>query len=148
MSTLLPSSSVNTMSSDDDKCFQCQETGHMACYFPCIRCFNCNDYGHVTADYPNKILPSGIPAKCRDNNSHTRRHDRSISRNNHCNRHHHCDHQDRHRFSRSQSHNPRFRSNSCSDSHIMPQKLKHISLLTRHPTQQILIMQEFLQRQQ
>ena len=31
-STLLPSPSVNTMSSNDDKCFQCQETGHMACY--------------------------------------------------------------------------------------------------------------------
>ena len=29
-STLLPSSSVNTMSSDEDKCFQCQELGHMA----------------------------------------------------------------------------------------------------------------------
>ena len=28
--TLLPSSSVNTMSSDDKKCFQCQESGHMA----------------------------------------------------------------------------------------------------------------------
>ena len=28
--TLLPSSSVNTMSSDHDKCFQCQESGHMA----------------------------------------------------------------------------------------------------------------------
>ena len=33
-STLLPPSSVNTMSSDDDKCFQCQETGHMVCYCP------------------------------------------------------------------------------------------------------------------
>ena len=33
-STLLPPSLVNTMSSDDDKCFQCQETGHMACYCP------------------------------------------------------------------------------------------------------------------
>ena len=31
-STLLPSSLVNTMSSDNDKCFQCQETSHMACY--------------------------------------------------------------------------------------------------------------------
>ena len=31
-STLLPSSSVNTMSSNEDKCFQCQESGHMACY--------------------------------------------------------------------------------------------------------------------
>ena len=28
--TLLPSSSVNTMSSNDDKCFQCQELGHIA----------------------------------------------------------------------------------------------------------------------
>ena len=61
-STLLPPSSVNIMSSDDDKCFQCQETGHMACYCPCIRCFNSDDYGHVTADCQNKILPSDIPA--------------------------------------------------------------------------------------
>ena len=35
-STLLPTSSVNTMSSDNNKCFQCQETGHMACYCPHI----------------------------------------------------------------------------------------------------------------
>ena len=44
------------MSSDDDKCFQCQETGHC----PCIRCFDCDDYGHVAVDCPDKILPSGI----------------------------------------------------------------------------------------
>ena len=37
--TLLPSSSVNTMPSDDDKCFQCQELGHMACHCPCIKVF-------------------------------------------------------------------------------------------------------------
>ena len=48
------------MSSDDDKCFQCQETGNMACYCPHIRCFNCDDYGHIAADCPDKILPSGI----------------------------------------------------------------------------------------
>ena len=60
-STLLPPSSVNIMSSDDDKCFQCQETGHMACYCPQIRCFDCDNYGHV-ADCTDKILPSGIPA--------------------------------------------------------------------------------------
>ena len=60
------------MSSNDDKCFQCQEIGHMACYCPHIRCFACNDYGHVAADCPNKILPSGIPARHRDNNSHTK----------------------------------------------------------------------------
>ena len=34
--TLLPSSSVNVMSSDDDKCFQCQELGHMTHHCPCI----------------------------------------------------------------------------------------------------------------
>ena len=43
------------MSSDDDKCFQCQETGHMACYCPCIRCCDCNDYGLVTADCLTKF---------------------------------------------------------------------------------------------
>ena len=69
-----------------------------------IRCLDCNDYGHVTADCPDKILPSGIPARHRDNNSHTRRCDRSTSRNNHHDRHHHHDHRDKHRFSRSQSH--------------------------------------------
>ena len=61
-STLLPPSSVNIMSSDDDKCFQCQETGNMACYCPHIRCFDCDNYGHVAADCSNKIPPSGIPA--------------------------------------------------------------------------------------
>ena len=81
-STLLPPSLVNIMSCDDDKCFQCQETGHMACYCPHIGCFDCDDYGHVAADYSDKILPSDIPAQCRDNN--TRRHDRSTSwSNNH-----------------------------------------------------------------
>ena len=61
-STLLPSSSVNDMSIDDNKCFQCQETGHMAHYCPHIRCFDCDDYGHVAADCPNKIPTSGIQA--------------------------------------------------------------------------------------
>ena len=69
-STLLPSSSVNTISSDEDKCFQCQESGHMACYCPRIRCFDCDDYGHVATDCPDKIPPSGVPARHRDNNSH------------------------------------------------------------------------------
>ena len=89
------------MSSNEDKCFQCQESGHMVCYCWYIRCFDCYDYGHVAADCPDKILPSGIPARHRDNNSHTRRCDRSTSQNNHHDRHHHHDQQDRHRFSRS-----------------------------------------------
>ena len=50
------------MSSEDDKCFQCQESGHTACHCPNIRCFDCNEYGHVTADCPDKIPQSSTPA--------------------------------------------------------------------------------------
>ena len=115
-STLLPTSSVNTMSSDNDKCFQCQETGHMACYCPHIKCFDCNNYGHVATDCPYKIPPSGTPACHRDNT--TNRHDRSSSRHLRHFRHSHCDYRDRNRFSHSwsHSHNPRYRSNSHHDS--------------------------------
>ena len=114
-STLLPQLSVNTMSSDNNKCFQCLKTGHMACYCPHIRCFNCNNYWHIAVDCPDKIPPSGMPAGHRDNT--TSRHDRSASWNSHT-RHSHHDHRDRHRFSQlhSHSHNPRYRSNSHSDS--------------------------------
>ena len=115
-STLIPTSSVNTVSSDYDKCFQCQETGHMACYCLHIRCFDCNSYGHVATDCPVKIPPSGTPAHCRDNT--TSRHDRSSSRHHSHTRHSHHDYRDRHRFSRSQSHshNLRYRRSSCHDS--------------------------------
>ena len=115
-STLLPPSLVNTMYSDDNKCFQCQETGHMAHYCPHIRCFDCDNYDHTTVDSPNKIPPSGIPTRCRDNN--TSRHDRSTSWSNNHNRQYHHDHWDRYRFNRSWScfYSPRYRSNSCSDS--------------------------------
>ena len=70
--TLLPSSSVNIMSSDDGKCFQCQESGHMACHCPRIKCFDCDEYGHVAVDCPDKIPPSGILARHRSNSSKTR----------------------------------------------------------------------------
>ena len=39
-SMLLPTSLVNTMSSDNDRCFQCPEIGHMACYCPHIWCYD------------------------------------------------------------------------------------------------------------
>ena len=42
-STLLSASSVNTMSSNNDRCFQCQEIGHMACYCPHIQCYDCDN---------------------------------------------------------------------------------------------------------
>ena len=70
--TLLPSSSVNTISNEDHKCFQCQELGHIACHCPYIKCFNCDEYGHVAADCPNKIPPSGMPAGHRNNSYNTR----------------------------------------------------------------------------
>ena len=85
------------MSSDNDKCYQCQETGHMACYCPHIRCFNCDKYGHVAADCPDKIPLSGTPACCRSNT--TSRHDRSSSRHHSHTRHSYRDYKDRHRFS-------------------------------------------------
>ena len=88
MSTLLPTSLVNTMSSDNDKSFQCQETGHMAHYCPPIRCFNCDRYGYVATDCPDKIPPSGTPAHHRNNTTNS--HDRSTSRHHSHNRCPHC----------------------------------------------------------
>ena len=73
-STLLSASLVNTMSSDNDSCFQCQEIGHMAHYCPHIWCYDCNNYGHVAMDCPDKILPSGKPSRHRtDNRDRNRR---------------------------------------------------------------------------
>ena len=85
--TLILTSSVNVMSSDDDKCFQCHKLGHMACHCPCIKCFDCDEYGHVAADCPDKIPLSGTPTRQTNTNSNTRCHDRSTSCHDHCNRH-------------------------------------------------------------
>ena len=77
-SSLLPASLVNVMTTDQEKCFQCQEVGHMACYCPHIKCYDCDNYGHVAMDCPDKILPSGMPAYCRPGPS--KRSQRSSSR--------------------------------------------------------------------
>ena len=77
-STLLPTSLVNTMSSDNDRCFQCQEIGHMACYCLHIWCYDCDNYGHIAMDCPDKIPPSGTPAHHGTNNNDRSR--RSYSR--------------------------------------------------------------------
>ena len=114
-SSLLPTSSVNTMSSDNDRCFQCQEVGHMAHYCPHIRCYDCDNYGHVAMDCLDKILPLGTPTHHRADNNDRRR--RSSSRRpSHTRRSHH-DHRDRSRLSCSQScpHNYGYRSNSCHE---------------------------------
>ena len=81
--TLLPPSSLYVMWSDDDRCFQCQELGHMACHCPRIKCFDCDEYGHVTADCPDKIPLSGKPARHRNTHSNIRRHDRSTCHHDH-----------------------------------------------------------------
>ena len=103
-STLLPTLSVNTMSSDNDRCFHCQEIGHMACYCPHICCYDCDNYGHVAMDCPDKIPPSGTPACCRtDTNDRSRR----PSSRHHSHTRQSChDGRDRSRFSHSRSCTP------------------------------------------
>ena len=99
-SSLLPTSSVNAMSSDQERCFQCQEVGHMARYCPHIRCYDCDNYGHVAMDCPDKIPPPGTPARHRPGPS--KRSHRSSSRYNSQTTHSHHGHR-RSRFSHSRS---------------------------------------------
>ena len=99
-SSLLPASLVNAMSSDQERCFQCQEVGHMAHYCPHIRCYDCNNYGHVAMDCPDKIPLSGTPAYCRPGPN--KRSQRSSSRYNSQTSHSHHGHR-RSRFSHSRS---------------------------------------------
>ena len=88
---------VNVMSHKEDCCFQCQESGHIACHCPSVQCFKCDEYGHIVIDCPHMIPPSGTPAHHYSPKSHSSHHTRSTS----C--HHH---EDRYRCSqfRSQSH--------------------------------------------
>ena len=97
-SSLLPSS-VNTMSSDNNRCFQCQEVGHMARYCPHIWCCDCDNYGHVATDCPDKIPPLGTPACHRTDTTNRSR--RSSSRHHSHTRHSCHEHRDRSRFCRS-----------------------------------------------
>ena len=48
--TLLPPSTINVMSHEEDHCFQCQESGHIACHCPNVCCFKCDEYGHIMVD--------------------------------------------------------------------------------------------------
>ena len=81
--TLLPSSTVNVMSNEEDQCFQCQQLGHNVYHCPNVHCFECNEYGHIVADCPDRIPPSGIPACHKRQNPDIRHHTRSISRHHH-----------------------------------------------------------------
>ena len=95
--TLISSSIVNVMSHEEDHCFQCQESGHIAHHCSNIQCFECDEYEHIVMDCPHRIPPSGTPACCHRLQSQHRHLNRSTS----C----HC-HKDRCkcRRSRSQSH--------------------------------------------
>ena len=108
--TLLPLSTVNVMSHKEDRCFQCQESGHIARHCPNVCCFECDKNGHIVVDCPNHIPPSGMPEHLHRPKSHTRHWTRSPS-------HHY--HQDRYRHSRSRSqfHPHRYHSHSHHDSY-------------------------------
>ena len=110
-SSLLPMSSVNAMSSDQERCFQCQEVGHMARYCPHIRCYDCDNYGHVAMDCPDKIPPSGTPACHRPGPSkRSRRSSPKYNTQTSCSCHEHRG--SRFSHSRSQPHNHSYRSSS------------------------------------
>ena len=57
---LIPPTSINVMSQEEDHCFQCQEQGHIAHHCPNVRCFECDEYGHIVVDCPHRIPPSGL----------------------------------------------------------------------------------------
>ena len=130
--TLIPSSTVNVMSHEEDHCFQCQESGHIAWHGPNICCFECDECGHIMVDCPHWIPPSDTHAHHHRLESHTRHHSRLTS----C--HHHQDRY-RHSRSRSQSHPCRYCSHShhdsyrgCSRSHHRDNKNHHRSA-SQHP---------------
>ena len=58
LAMIIPPSTVNVMSNEEDCCFQCQEPGHTAQHCPHIRCYECDEYGHIVMDCPNRIPPS------------------------------------------------------------------------------------------
>ena len=61
--TITPPSMVSMMTNDEDRCFLCQEHGHIARHCPNIRCFECDEYGHSVMDCPHRISPLGTPSK-------------------------------------------------------------------------------------
>ena len=48
--TLLPLSTVNVMSHEEVRCYQCEELGHIAHHCPNVHCFECDKYGHIVVD--------------------------------------------------------------------------------------------------
>ena len=52
---LIPCSTVNVLSNEEDQCFQCQEAGHIVGHCPNVRCFKHDDYGHIVVHCPHII---------------------------------------------------------------------------------------------
>ena len=77
--TLIPSSTVNLMSHEEDCCFQCQESGQIVCHFPNIFCFKCDEYECIVVDCPHILPPSGTPAHHHKSQSWPRHHNSSTS---------------------------------------------------------------------
>ena len=116
--TLLPSSTVNVMSNEEDQCFQCQELGHITHHCPNVQCFECGEYGHIAVDFPNRIPPSGMPAYHKRQHSRTRHCPGSTSRHYHQERY-------RNSRSRSRSHFCRYQSHTCNNSHRSHSRSHH-----------------------
>ena len=70
--TLVPSSTVNIMSKEEDHCFQCQESGHIAHHCPSVQCFGCDEYGHIVMDCPHRIPPAQYHRPKSHSSHHTR----------------------------------------------------------------------------
>ena len=139
------------MSREDEKCFQCEELGHMACHYPHIQCFDCDEYGHIAADAQTKYHHQVHWPATRSITLYTRHHTRSTSG------HHH---RDRHMFSRSRSqshthkilkpqlhHTHRGHSRSyhrhITEAHQFID-IKYLSLPMQHTTQKVIITWKFL----
>ena len=75
---IIPPSTVNVMSNEEDCCFQCQEPGYIIQHCPHIRCYECDEYGHIIMDCPYKIPPSETPTP--HHKAHKGHHARSSSR--------------------------------------------------------------------
>ena len=80
---IIPPSTVNMMSNDEDHYFQCHKQGHIARNCPSIRCFKCDEYGHIVMDCPHRIPPFRTPAKHHQPRPHKSCHARSSSRHYH-----------------------------------------------------------------
>ena len=102
----------------EDHCFQCQESGHIACHCSSVQCFDCDEYGHILMDCPHRIPPSGTSAHHHRGKSHSSCHNRSTSHHHHKNSYRCCQ-------SRPQYHSDWYHSKSHCDSYRGHSRSQH-----------------------